>query len=313
VLGKGKLEELARLSTPGVSILVDTDRLSKVQEESLAGAVRGGDAVVMDRTRVILNIFKMHAKTRAAKLQVEMAELTYNKPAGVRVVDSGGGGRGVGKGVGEAQTELGARQLRDRLANLRKELESIDKEAAIRRERRSDTPRVAIVGYTNAGKSSIMKALTGSDVLVEDKLFATLSTTSRVLRESTPKVLVSDTVGFIRKLPTELVASFAATLAEAVDADVLLHVLDASDPDRAVQFRVTEDILQKIGATKSERLLVLNKSDLLSSEEQRVSLMAEYPNAILVSSKSSDDMSRLTKRILQIFEKDMDEKQVLLS
>ena len=208
------------------------------------------------------------------------------------------------------------RKLRDRLALLRRELEAIEKEAETRRERRDNVAKVAIVGYTNAGKSSVMRAVTGSDVLVEDKLFATLTTTSRVLksptdmtRESVPRVLVSDTVGFIRKLPTELVASFAATLAEANDADVLLHVCDASDPDWENQMQVTLDVLERTGAGKVPRVLVFNKVDLLD-EAAKQAILAKHPDALLVSAKSELDMQRVTQHVTSLFDACMQDMKV---
>ncbi len=313
VLGKGKLEELARLRerslpTEPVVVLVDTEsRLTRTQEASLAAAT--GGAQVMDRSRLILNIFKQHARSRAAKVQVEMAELMYNGPAAVRsgvtASESGGGG----KGAGEKQSELTSRQVRDRMAQLRRELEAIEKEEVTRRERRDDVAKVAIVGYTNAGKSSLMRALTGSDVLVEDKLFATLSTTSRVLRSpvdwsraSVPRILVSDTVGFIRKLPTELVASFAATLAEAADADALLHVCDASDADWRAQMRVTEEVLAKTGAGQVPRMLVFNKVDLVAEAAVLAQLRQEFPEALFVSALREADVRAVAERVAAVFE-----------
>ncbi len=247
-----------------------------------------------------------------------MAELMYNGPAGARAVVSASDSGGGGKGMGESQSELSSRQVRDRLALLRRELESIEKEEATRRENRDDVAKVAIVGYTNAGKSSLMRALTGSDVLVEDKLFATLTTTSRVMRsptdwkrDSVPRILVSDTVGFIRKLPTELVASFAATLAEAAEADVLLHVCDASDPDYEAQMRVTQDVLQKTGAGDVPRVLVFNKVDL-ASPELLAMLKARHPDALFVSALKEEDMQRVAGHVSETFEACLKSMEVVL-
>ncbi len=321
VVGKGKLEELRRARDrwpreEKVVVLVDTDRLTRAQESTLSAATGGSE--VMDRSRLILNIFKLHARTRAARVQVEMAELMYNGPAGARAVVSASDSGGGGKGMGESQSELSSRQVRDRLALLRRELESIEKEEATRRERRDDVAKVAIVGYTNAGKSSLMRALTGSDVLVEDKLFATLSTTSRVMRSATdwkrdsvPRILVSDTVGFIRKLPTELVASFAATLAEAAEADVLLHVCDASDPDYEAQMRVTQDVLGKTGAGDVPRVLVFNKVDLVSPEVL-ATLKARHPEALFVSTLNEEDMQRIAAHVSETFEACLKSMDVVL-
>ena len=190
---------------------------------------RATGAQVLDRTGVIVEIFHRHANTREAKLQVEMARLKYVAPR--MRESSAGGGRQQGPGAGESTLDLDRRKIRDRLSELREQLEAVQRDSDQRRSARRDQLRVALVGYTNAGKSSLMRALTGSQVLVEDKLFATLDTTVRALQpETRPRVLVSDTVGFIKQLPHDLVASFRSTLAEALEASLLLFVVDASDP-----------------------------------------------------------------------------------
>jgi GTP-binding protein HflX len=188
---------------------------------------RATGAQVLDRTGVIVEIFHRHANTREAKLQVEMARLKYVAP---RLRESsGGGGRQQGPGAGETSLDLDRRKIRDRISELKEQLEAVQRDSDQRRSGRRDQLRVALVGYTNAGKSSLMRALTGSQVLVEDKLFATLDTTVRILQpETRPRVLVSDTVGFIKQLPHDLVASFRSTLTEALEASLLLYVVDAS-------------------------------------------------------------------------------------
>src|SRR5512143_2207582 len=242
VIGEGKLRELARL-TGGTGVipsgepeagaeptgpratvvLVDHD-ITPSQARNLE---RATGAEVLDRSMVILAIFQRHARSREARLQVEIARLAYMAP---RLRESGGkdrqGGGIGGKGAGESQIELDRRKVRDRLAQLRRDLAAIEKDAATRRRRRGDqAATVAIVGYTNAGKSSLMRALTGTDLLVADQLFATLDTTVRALHpETKPRILVSATVGFIKKLPHDLVASFRSTLDEAREASLLLHV-----------------------------------------------------------------------------------------
>ncbi|HEU4533780.1 MAG TPA: GTPase HflX, partial [Polyangiaceae bacterium] len=205
-------------------VCVDHD-ISPSQARNLE---RATSAQVLDRTGVIVEIFHRHARSREARLQVEIARLTYVVP---RLREGGGGGeRQAGRGAGESALELDRRKVRDRIAELREELAAVQREQGNRRSRRREQRRVALVGYTNAGKSSLMRALTGSDVLVEDKLFATLDTTVRALKpEAKPRVLVSDTVGFIKKLPHDLVASFRSTLDEARHAGLLLFVVDASD------------------------------------------------------------------------------------
>src|SRR5213078_1415759 len=190
-----------------------------------------------------------------------------------------------GKGAGETALELDRRRIRDRIAELRHELSQIEGGARTRRERRSDLPTVALVGYTNAGKSSLMRALTSTDVYVADKLFATLDTTVRRLQPATePPILVTDTVGFIKKLPHDLVASFRSTLEEAADADLLLHVIDAADPAHADQIAVTREVLREIGAEELPVWLLLNKIDRVEPAG-RAALADHYPAAIQLSAK----------------------------
>ncbi|MEO8796439.1 MAG: GTPase HflX [Polyangiaceae bacterium] len=260
-------------------------------------------AQVLDRTGVIVDIFHRHAKSREARLQVEIARLTYVAP---RLRESPGGKeRQRGKGAGEAAIELDKRKIRDRIAELREELEVIQKQQDNRRYGRRDQLRVALVGYTNAGKSSLMRALTGSEVYVADKLFATLDTTIRALSpETKPRVLVSDTVGFIQKLPHDLVASFRSTLDEALEATLLLYVVDASDPTHEAELKVTRDVLAEIGAGDVPSLLLLNKRDRLS-EEDRAALERKHPGAIQLSAHDPADIAKLRQTILAYFDASM--------
>ena len=275
---------------------------------------RATGAEVLDRTGVIVEIFHRHAKSREAKLEVEIARLKYVAP---RLRETGGGGdrqRGGigGKGAGESALELDRRKIRDRIAELKEELESIQKEQDVRREHRKEAQRVALVGYTNAGKSSLMRALTGSDVLVADKLFATLDTTVRALHpETKPRVLVSDTVGFIKKLPHDLVASFRSTLDEAREASLLLYVADASDPTFRSQLDVTRETLREIGAHTVPSRLLLNKVDRLDEGERRA-LHRLYPDAILLSARSPEDVAALRQTIVRFFEEAMIEGEVVV-
>lgn len=284
-------------------VIVDCD-LSPSQLKNLE---RAAGVPVLDRTGVIIEIFSRHARTRAARLQVEIARLNYLAP---RLRESGGGserqGGGVGgKGAGETSLELDKRRIRDRLKELKAELAAIGDEHQTRRARREHELTVALVGYTNAGKSSLMRAMTGSEVLVADKLFATLDTTIRPLYPDTrPKVLLSDTVGFIKKLPHDLVASFKSTLDEAASASLLLFVVDASDPSFRSQLDVTRTVLAEVGATDIPSLLVLNKRDRLSPDEL-AALKAEYPDAVLLSTRSQEDLQALRERIMGYFESDM--------
>jgi GTPase len=265
---------------------------------------RATGAEVLDRTHVIVEIFHRHAKSREARLQVEIARLTYVAP---RLREAGAGGdrqRGGigGKGAGESALELDRRKIRDRIAELRRELATIEREQTTRRAARGDQRRVALVGYTNAGKSSMMRALTSSGVHVEDKLFATLDTTIRALRpETTPRILVSDTVGFIKKLPHELVASFRSTLDESLEASLLLYVVDAADPTFREQLEVTREVLAEIGAQAVPSRLVLNKCDRLDPEQVEA-LADDFPDALLVSAHDPSDVERVREAIVTFFD-----------
>ena len=253
---------------------------------------RATGAQVLDRTGVIVEIFHRHAHSREAS--------------------SAGGGRQQGAGAGESDLELDRRKIRDRLAELKEQLEDIQRDNDQRRSARRDQLRVALVGYTNAGKSSLMRALTGSEVLVADKLFATLDTTVRALQpETKPRVLVSDTVGFIKKLPHDLVASFRSTLAEALEASLLLFVVDASDPTYESQLEVSRNVLREIGPEVVPSRLLLNKIDRVS-EADRAALRAKHPDAILLSAKSPEDVAALRETIIAFFEAAMVEDQLVL-
>lgn len=291
-------------------VLVDHD-ISPSQARNLE---RATEAEVLDRTAVILAIFQRHARSREARLQVEIARLEYIAP---RLRETGAGrdrqGGGIGgRGAGESSSELDRRKVRDRIAELRTELAQIERTADTRRKRREGVHTVALVGYTNAGKSSWMRVLTGSEVLVEDKLFATLGTTVRVLQpETSTRVLVSDTVGFIKHLPHDLVASFRSTLDEARDCDLLVHVVDASDPAHASQIAVTSEVLASIGADVNPRLMVLNKADRLD-ELSRARVRAAHPDALLVSMKDPADVALLRERLVAFFERDLEEAELIV-
>jgi GTP-binding protein HflX len=275
---------------------------------------RATNARVLDRTAVILAIFQHHARSREARLQVEIARLSYDAP---RLRETSGGqdrqaGHVGGRGAGESALELDRRKVRDRIAELRAELEQIEREARTRRQRRGGLQTVALVGYTNAGKSSWMRALTGSGVLVEDKLFATLDTTVRALQpEVVPRILVSDTVGFIDQLPHALVASFRSTLDEARDCELLIHLVDASDPGFPNQIRVTREVLDTIDATESPRLMVLNKIDRVEAAA-RERLAEEWPGALQLSVRDPADVAGLRERIVAFFERDMVEAELVV-
>ena len=303
---EGEDEMSAEAQGPQADVVVVDHDISPSQLRNLE---RATGAEVLDRTGVIVEIFHRHAKSREARLQVEIARLSYVAP---RLRESPGSGRQQGAGAGESDLELDRRQIRDRIAELREMLAGIQKDADQRRHARRDQLRVALVGYTNAGKSSLMRALTGSEVYVADKLFATLDTTVRALQpESRPRVLVSDTVGFIKKLPHDLVASFRSTLDEALEAALLLHVVDASDPTFESQLEVTREVLRDIGADVVPSRLVLNKVDQLTDEE-REALAQRFPEALQLSARRPEDVAGLRQHILDVFEASMVEEELVL-
>ena len=302
-------------------ILVDHE-ISPSQARNLEKAV---GCEVMDRTMVILEIFHRNARSRAARAQVEIARLGYMAPrmreaaklAGPQGRQRSGLG---GRGAGESATEMDRRKIRDRIAELQLEIAAMDverKTQRARRQGRQGLAGVALVGYTNAGKSTLMRALTGSDVLVANKLFATLDTTVRTLYpESVPRVLVSDTVGFIKNLPHGLVASFKSTLDEALDAALLLHVIDASDPGFERQREVTDHVLGEIGAQDVPRLRIFNKIDHVGDAEAQAActakLQAQYPGCVVMSARRPEDVARLHQAIVAFFQNDLIEATIFL-
>jgi GTP-binding protein HflX len=297
--------ELDPDSQPRPEFVIVDHEISPSQARNLE---RATDAQVLDRTGVILEIFHRHAHSRQAKLQVEIARLKYVSP---RLRESSASG-GRQQGAGESDLELDRRKVRDRLAELKAVLEDIQRNNDQRRAARRDQLRVALVGYTNAGKSSLMRALTGSEVLVADKLFSTLDTTVRALHpETVPRVLVSDTVGFIRKLPHDLVASFRSTLDEALEASLLMFVVDASDPTYESQLEVSRSVLREIGTDVVPARLLLNKIDRVS-EGDRTALRAKHPDAIFLSANLPEDVAALRETIIAFFEAAMVEEKLVL-
>nr|WP_167509020.1 GTPase HflX [Corallococcus sicarius] len=292
---------------PRPTVVVVDHELSPSQLRNLEKAT---GAEVLDRAGVIVDIFHRHAKSHEARMQVEIARLNYLAP---RLRESSGGReRQQGRGAGDSAVELDRRKIRDRLAELREGLAAIQKDQDHRRYARRDQLRVALVGYTNAGKSSLMRALTGSTVLVADQLFATLDTTVRAMQpETRPRILVSDTVGFIQKLPHDLVASFRSTLDEALEASLLLYVVDASDPTWAAQLEVTRTVLREIGADTVPSKLLLNKADRLDAAA-REALLAKHPDAIMLSAHQPEDVAMLRKHIIAFFESSMVEADLVI-
>lgn len=303
------------------TILVDHE-ISPSQARNLEKEV---GCEVMDRTMVILEIFHRNARSRAARAQVEIARLGYMAPrlreAAKLAGPQGRQRSGVGgRGGGESHTELDRRKIRDQIAELQQEIAAMDVERKTQRARRQEKQGftgVALVGYTNAGKSTLMRALTGSEVLVANKLFATLDTTVRALQpESVPRVLVSDTVGFIKNLPHGLVASFKSTLDEALDASLLLHVIDASDPGFERQIEVTDEVLEEIGASTLPRIRIFNKIDYVgdptAQSELEVALRIKYPSCIVMSARRPEDIANLRHVIITFFQQDMIEAELFL-
>ena len=279
----------------------------EISTKQLQNLEKATGVEVLDRTGVILEIFSRHAKSRESLIQVEIAKLAYLVPR-LRASHMGGSRQsgGIGsKGAGETSHELDKRRIRNRISELKARLVGIRVEQNRRRSRRNENFQVALVGYTNAGKSSLMRKLTGSDVLVEDKLFATLDTRVKALQpESFPPILVSDTVGFIKKLPHDLVASFQSTLDEALAASLLLFTVDASDPDFRSQLTVTQSVLKEIGGDKIPSRLILNKIDKLTTGELEA-LHREFADGIFISAHTPKDVAFLRKKILQYFESNM--------
>jgi GTP-binding protein HflX len=325
--GLGKREELRLLrEQAGAEVILIDHEISPSQSHNLE---KEAGCEVMDRTMVILEIFHRHASSRYARAQVEIARLGYMAPrmreaakqAGPK--DRGRSGTG-GRSGGESHGELDRRKIRDRIAELQKELDGMGLERKTQRARRHEREglaRVALVGYTNAGKSTLMRALTGSEALVADKLFATLDTTVRALHpETVPRVLVSDTVGFIKNLPHGLVASFKSTLDEALEASLLAHVVDASDPGYERQLAVTEEVLEEIGAQDVPRLLVFNKIDRAGhpvgdpafQAEREAALRAQYPGCIVMSARRPGDIAKLREAIVAFFERRLVEAELFL-
>ena len=299
ILGKGKVAELEVLALQGrAGMLVFDGELSPAQLHNLADIT---ERKVIDRTQLILDIFAQHAVTRAGKLQVELAQLRYTQPRLVgknRAMDRLMGGIG-GRGPGETKLETDRRKSRERMARIRKELDQLRRQRAFTRARRSrqGIPLAALVGYTNAGKSTLLNRLTRSDVLVENKLFATLDPTTRRLRfPAEREIILADTVGFIRNLPKELMDAFRATLEELEAADLLVHVADASHPDLLQQISAVETILAEMELDRVPRLLVLNKWDQLAAPA-RAELADAFPLALPVSAKSGDGLNSLLEQL----------------
>jgi GTP-binding protein HflX len=321
-LGPGKVEELkALIEEAGANLVAADDELSPRQERTLEKEL---GVPVVDRTAIILDIFADHAATAEGKLQVELAQLQYNlaRLRGLWThLDSLAGGIGAAgggaatRGPGERQIEIDRRLARDRIAALRRRLGEVRaSRQTMRAEReRAHLPNVALAGYTNAGKSTLLNALTGAQVGVRNRLFHTLDPSTRSARLSGRQYLFTDTVGFIRKLPHQLVEAFGATLEETKLADLVLHVVDASQDETEMleMIRAVEDVLEEIGAVDRPRVLVLNKADLLSAERRR-ELGFRHPDGVLVSAATGEGLDALRERIEAEFERTRRPMELLL-
>ena len=321
-VGKGKLDELKRAyGEARAEVLLVDGELDPTQQRTLENALQ---ARVVDRTQLILDIFAQHAVTAEGKLQVELAQLEYNLPRmrGMwqHLERLGGGtgalGAGVGtRGPGESQLETDRRIARRRITLLRRRLAELSKQRQIRRRerQRSSTPIVALAGYTNVGKSTLLNALTDADVSVDDRLFETLDPTTRGFAHDGRRYLVTDTVGFIRRLPTQLVQGFAATLEETLVADLLLHVVDGSASDDTLEEMITsvEGVLAEIGASEIPTELVVNKVDAVDALRRR-RLANRFPGALQVSARTGLGLDELRARIAERFADRFEQVQLLV-
>ena len=310
LMGSGKAAEtMARAAASACDCIIFDNNLTPSQQRAWE---EESNVTVLDREEVILDIFARRAQTREARLQVDLARMQYALPRMARMwrhLDRQGGGAGGGKGgagaargEGEKQIEVDKRLARDRIASLRAELEEVRRIRATQRKERvqNDLPVASIVGYTNAGKSSLLNRLTGSDVPAEDKLFATLDTTTRRLTlPDNQELLVIDTVGFVRNLPHRLIAAFMATLEEAVLSDFLLHVVDASSPEAVEQFRTSLEVLHELGAGEKKSVTILNKIDRIG-EERRREVAAAFPSGVLVSLLTGEGLDGLLATIHEL-------------
>jgi GTP-binding protein HflX len=305
-IGKGKVEEIKQMiEDDEIVLVIFDDELTPAQMRNLS---RELNVKVMDRTGLILDIFVSRARTYEAKLQVELAQLQYLLPRLTRLwthLSKQFGGIGS-KGPGETQIETDRRLVRDKIAFLKDKLATVAVQKAEQRKGRDAMQRFALVGYTNAGKSTLMNVLSDANVLAEDKLFATLDTTVRVIelisddRATRKTVLLSDTVGFIRKLPPQLVASFRSTLAEASEADVLLHVVDISHPQFREQIKAVQDTLQFIGVHEKPMIMVFNKIDALEDLDLVHTLTSEYAPSVSISAQRGINLTTLRETMLQM-------------
>jgi GTP-binding protein HflX len=324
-VGKGRAQELSDLEKQiGFDLVIFDDELTPTQQRNLEKHL---DARVIDRTALILDIFAQHARTREGRLQVELAQLEYRLPrltghgtelsrqaGGSRSAGVGGAGGAIGvRGPGETKLEIDRRRVRYRIAELKEDIEDVRKQRTIYRRQRAEQamPVVAVVGYTNAGKSSLFNALTAAAVLAENKLFATLDPVTRhMVLSGSQEILLTDTVGFIQKLPTKLIAAFRATLEEVIEADILLEVVDASHENAIEQSETVNEILEELDVLGKLRVTALNKIDLLDEPDELDTSL--YPNAVPVSALRQEGLDELCEKIIEVLANNMDTVQVLI-
>ncbi|MDD5132098.1 MAG: GTPase HflX [bacterium] len=319
LIGRGKAQELAdNIKKDDLQTVIFDDDLSPAQQRNLEELV---GAKIVDRTKLILDIFAKRAHTAEGKLQVELAQMDYLLPRltgkGVALAQQvgGAGSMGATRGPGERKLEYDRRRIRDHIAALHKEISKLKEYRSLQRQKRQDIPLpiIALVGYTNAGKSTLLNTMTGADVFVEDKLFATLDpTTRRLTLPSRQKVLFTDTVGFIRKLPHQLIAAFRATLEEAVEADLLLHVIDASHPEYEEQIKTVNEVLTELGLHDKPVITVFNKIDLLKSKSSSQRLMRNHPDGVYISAAKKTHLDALYRQIMAFLAKDLIEKSFVI-
>ena len=312
-MGKGKIEEIADfIAEQDISLVVFDDELTPAQTRNLE---RLFEIKVIDRAALILDIFARHARTREARVQVELAQLTYLLPRLTRQwqhLSRQVGGIGT-KGPGETQLETDRRLVRTRIAKLKSKLKQIAGQKKTQRRQRKNHFRAAIIGYTNAGKSTLLKSLTDADVLIEDQLFATLDTTVKRLQMSPgSQILLCDTVGFIRKLPHHLVASFRTTLSETLEADLLIHLVDVSHPHFEEHLRIVNQLLEELDASDKKKLLVFNKVDLLQTPDMLDPLQTAYPHAVFISARRHIGLTQLRSSLLRFVEAQFETRDLVL-
>ena len=305
LVGKGKADQIVgQAKELDAQLIIFDNDLSPAQAKNFMNLT--DNLKVIDRSAIILDIFRQHAKSREAKTQVELAHLEYLLPRLTRQwthLERQMGGIGTRAGMGETQIEIDRRLIRTRISKLKKELIKIDQERIIQSRGRQKFFRAALVGYTNAGKSTLMNALSDADVYVQDQLFATLDTTIRQVDiNDSHQILLSDTVGFVRKLPHDLVASFRSTLKEVVDADLLLLVLDASSPQVLEHYNTIKNVLEEIAAGDKRSLIVLNKIDLVEDMQVLNQLKQSFPDAVMISALDKLRLDELLKSIQSIMD-----------